>query len=148
MNTSGMISKYLVKKIEHKMHLSYFAGIPHKKTTIFILRDSRHNYNFDVIDQFQNAHFHIIDISDVRADVLDDEESYLVCSGAHYGFHSCVLKLRPSSPVTELGWPCHFQHFPFYNQVGTSPTAAWWDSVDNDDLDTIFDTDELAADSE
>ena len=145
-----MISKYLAKKIEHKMHLSYFAGIPHKKTTIFILRDTRHNYNFDVVDhRFRNAHFHIIDISDVREDVLDDDESYLVCSGAHYGFHSCVLKLRPSSPVTEVGWPCHFQHFPFYNQVGTSPTKAWWDSVDNDDLYTIFDiTNELAADSE
>ena len=146
MNTSAMISKYIVKKIEHKLHLSYFAGIPHKKTTIFILRDSRKNYNFDVIDRFRNVHFHIIDISDVRPEVLDDRESYLVCSGAHYGFHSCVLKLRPSSPVTEVGWPCHFQHYPFYNQVGSS-TMGWWDSVD--DLETILDIDDdEVADSE
>ena len=146
MNTSGMISKYIVKKIENKLHLSYFAGVPHKKTTIFILRDSKHNYNFDVIEQFQNAYFHIIDISDVRPHILNDRESYLVCSGAHYGFHSCVLKLRASSPVTEIGWPCPFQHYPFYNQALSAVQQPWWDTVD--DLETTFHIDDELDDDD
>ena len=135
MNTSGMISKYIVKKIEHKLHLSYFAGVPYKKTTIFILRDSKHNYNFDVIEQFQNAYFQIIDISDVTPRILNDKDSYLMCSGTHYGFHSCVLKLRASSPVTDIGWPCHFQHYAFYTQA-PSAIQPWWNTVD--DLETTF----------
>ena len=144
MNTSGMVSKYIVRKIEHKLHLSFFAGIPHKKTTVFILQDSKHNYNFDVIEKFQNVHFHIIDITDVRPQVLNDKESYLMCSGAHYGFHSCVLQLRASSPVTDVGWPCHFQHFEFYNR---GPLAVgWWETVK--DLETTFDIDDELPDND
>ena len=110
------------------MHLSYFAGVTHGKTTLFILQDSKHNYNFDVLEKFQSAHFHIIDISDVTPQILNYRDSYLMCSGAHYGFHTCVLKLRKSSPITDIGWPCHFQNFAFYNQ----PTSAvgWWDTID------------------
>ena len=141
MNTSSMLSKYITKKIEHKLDLSYFAGIPHKKTTIFILQDTKHSYNFDVIEQFHNTHFHIIDLSDVRPHILNDRESYLMCSGAHYGFHSCVLKLRASSPVTNIGWPCHFQNFAFYNRAPSDiQQQPWWETVD--DLETTFTIDD------
>ena len=106
-----MVSKYIVKKIEYKMHSSFFAGAPHDKATIFILRDSKHKYNFDVLEKFANSHFHIIDISNISPQILNDRNAYLRCSGSHYGFHSCVLKIFASRREMDDGWPCHFQNY-------------------------------------
>ena len=92
MTNTAAVSNYIVKKIEHKMHSLFFAGAPHGKTITFILQDSKHNYTFDVIQRFEGAHFHIIDISNITPRILNDNDSYLMCSGAHYDFHSCVLK--------------------------------------------------------
>ena len=127
------------------MHVSYFAGAPQGKTTLFILQDSKHNYTFDVLEKFQSVHFHIIDISDVTPQILNDRDSYVMCSGAHYGFHSCVLQVRKSSPITDVGWPCHFQNFSYYNQ--STSTVAWWDTIDLDANFTI-DDDEVTDDDE
>ena len=126
MNDTSLVSKYIVKKIDSKLHVSYFAGAPHGETTTFILQDSKHNYNFDVLEKFKGAHFHIIDISDVSPRILNDRDSYLMCSGAHYGFHSCVLKLMKSTPITDIGWPCHFQNYLYYNQT---TLRGWWDVI-------------------
>ena len=121
-----MVSTYLLKKID-TMHLSYFAGVPHGKTTIFILQDSKHNYNFDILDKFRDTHFHIIDISDITPQIINDSESYLMCSGTHYGFHCCVLKAHKSSPITSIGWPCQFQHYTYYT---TQVAVGWWHTID------------------
>ena len=127
MNDTPVVSNYIVKKIKNKLHPSVFAGAPHGKTTTFIIQYSKHNYNFDVLQRFEGAHFHIIDILDVTPRILNDNNFYLMCSGAHYGFHSCVLKLMKSAPITEVGWPCHFQNYIYYNQ----PTLkGWWDTID------------------
>ena len=129
-----------MNKITTKLHLSYFAGCPHDETTTFILRDSNKNFNFDVIDKFKGAYYHIIDLSDVTPRILNDKDSYLMCSGTHYGFHSCVLKLMKSTPITESGWPCHFMNYMYYAQKPAVP--GWWESfadlvdiVDGDDTD-------------
>ena len=139
-----MLSKYdIVNKITAKLHLSYFAGCPHEETTTFILRDSKkNNRNFDVEldDRFKGTYFHIIDLSDVTPRILNDKDSYLMCSGSHYGFHNCVLKLMKSTPITEIGWPCHFTNYMYYAQK--TPVPGWWESftdlvriVDGDDTD-------------
>ena len=138
MNNTSAISKYIVTKITSNLHLSYFAGFPHGETTTFILRDSKHNYNFDVVERFKNAHFHIIDISDVTPRILNDRNSYLMCSGAHYGFHSCVLKLMKSTPLTDIGWPCQFQNYMYYAQ---RTVPGWWESINFGDHIDIVDGD-------
>ena len=130
-----------MNKITSKLHLSYFAGCPHEETTTFILRDSTKNFNVDdVLDRFKEAYFHIIDLSDVTPRILNDKDSYLMCSGSHYGFHNCVLKLMKSTPITEIGWPCHFTNYMYYAQEPSVP--GWWESfadlvdiVDGDDND-------------
>ena len=109
------------------MHLSYFAGVPHGKTTVFILKDSKHSYNFDVLERFSDAHYHIIDITDITPQLIHDRESYVMCSGAHYGFHCCILKIHKSSPVTSIGWPCHLQNYPYY---ATPNAVGWWTTID------------------
>ena len=116
-----------MKKMD-TLHVSYFAGVPYGKTTVFILKDSsKHNFNFDVLERFSDAHYHIIDIADITPQLIHDRESYLMCSGAHYGFHCCILKIHKSSPVTSIGWPCHFQSFPYY---ATPNAVGWWNTID------------------
>ena len=139
MNDTSAISKYIVNKITNKLHLSYFAGFPHEETTTFILRDSKHNYNVDVVERFKDAHFHIIDICDVSPRILNDRDSYLMCSGTHYGFHSCVLKLMKSTPITEIGWPCQFVNYMYYAAQNTVP--GWWESINFADHIDIVDDD-------
>ena len=121
-----MVATYILKQID-TIHLSYFAGVPHGKTTVFILQDTKHSYNFDILDKFRDAHFHIIDISDITPQLINDDESYLMCSGTHYGFHCCVLKVFKSSPVTSMGWPCHFLNYTYY---ATRNAVGWWHTID------------------
>ena len=139
MTDTSVVSKYIVKKFVSKLYLSYFAGAPHGETATFILQDLKHNYNFDVLEKFKEAHFHIIDISDVTPRILNDRNSYLMCSGAHYGFHSCVLKLMKSTPMTDIGWPCPFHNYMYYNQ---RTVPGWWESIDFADLIDIIDGDD------
>ena len=122
-----MVVKYINKKIQQKLHLSFFTRAPHGKTAIFILQDSIHNFNFDAIEEFANSHFHIINISDLQPWTLDDINSYLTCLGAHYGFCSCVLNFICPRIVT-LGCPCHFRNFDYFNQQGGK--QLWYDTID------------------
>ena len=112
----------------YTMHISYFAGVPHGKTTVFIIKDSSSHTSDDVdaLERFSDAHYHIIDITNITPQLMHDRESYLMCSGTHYGFHCCVLKVHQSSTVTNIGWPCHFYHYLYY---ATPNAVGWWQSI-------------------
>ena len=94
-----MISHYLHQKIRYKINRSFFSGAQYGKTTIFIVKDVFLIRDFfEDTQQMRHEFWHIIDISQSNElkCALDDRNSYLECSSAHFDYEHCVLRLHGS----------------------------------------------------